>query len=93
MCQNPMQTMHQNKTMGLGRIARKSITVTKTLSINASERRSAQWRERVLAEYLKDSGNTDGKPMDVRPCAERGRKSVKFPMRLTVAHPPVESLI
>lgn len=92
MCQNPMQTIHQNKMMGLGRITKKRSTVTKMLSASASDLRSEQW-EREAVENLNERGKTVGKPIEVRPCAERGRKSVKFPTRLALAQPPFESLI
>ena len=92
MCQNPIQTIHQNKMMGLGRITKKRSTVTKMLSASASDRRSEQW-EREAVENLNERGKTVGKPIEVRPCAERGRKSVKFPIRLALAQPPFESLI
>jgi hypothetical protein len=93
MCQNPIQTIHQNKMMGLGRITRKRSTVTKMLSASASDRRSEQWEREAAVENLNERGKTVGKPMEVRPCAESGRKSVKFPIRLVVAQPPFESLI
>jgi hypothetical protein len=76
--------------MGLGRITKKRITVTKVLSASASDRRSEQWWEKGAVENLKERGKAVGKLMEERPWAERGRKSVKFPTRLTVAQPPFE---
>jgi hypothetical protein len=78
--------------MGLGRITKKRSTVTKMLSASASDLKSEQW-EREAVENLNERGKTVGKPIEVRPCAERGRKSVKFPIRLALAQPPFESLI
>jgi hypothetical protein len=72
-CQNPMQTRHQNATIGLGRRTRKMSAVTRILKASAALRRSWQCRREVLDRNWNDNGKTDGKPMDVKPCALKGK--------------------
>jgi len=53
--------------MGLGRITKKIITVTKVLSASASDRRSEQCWEKGAVENLKERGKTVGKPTEESP--------------------------
>ena len=72
-CQKPMHTRHQYATIALGRRTRKMRAVMKTLNMRASLRRSEQRRREVVGRNRNESGNTDGKPMDDKPFAEKGR--------------------
>lgn len=93
MCQNPMQNIDQNATIGFGRSTRKIKAVTTTFRARASSRRSSQWWRVVLGKNWNETGNEEGKPIDDRPWELNGRKSTKLPVSRREAHPPLESLM
>lgn len=90
MCQNPMQTIHQNRMSGLGRRMRNRRHVMRMLKARAGERRSSQCVREDLGRIRKLSGNWDGKDMEERPCAEVPMKEVNSPISSTAAQPPFE---
>lgn len=72
-CQKPMQTRHQNVMIGAGLRTKKMRAVIRILNASASHRKSEhEWRG-VVGRNWKESGNTDGKPIEVRPCAVNGK--------------------
>lgn len=63
-----------------------------TLKAKAGFRRSSQWESEVSGKKRKPSGKMVGKPMDVKPLAVKGRKSVKLLTSCKEAQPPTELL-
>ena len=72
-CQKPIHTRHQKVTIGFGRKTRKIRAVIRMLNASAGLRRSSQCVRDVVGRNWKGSGKMVGKPMEVSPCAVRGR--------------------
>jgi len=63
------------------------------LKANAELRRSSQCFKDVESLNRSESGKTLGKPRDLRPLADLGKKLVKLPTSSNDAQPPFVSLI
>jgi hypothetical protein len=63
------------------------------LNASAYRRRSLQCVRDVVGSNRNERGKTVEKPIDVRPLAVLGKKSVKLPVSCTVAQPPLGSEI
>ena len=69
------------------------IAVTRMLNGRASQRRSTQLFKLLSEVIRKETGNMDGKGVDVIPLAVEFIKLVKDPMTETDPQPPLASLI
>ena len=88
-----MQTKDQYSITGLGRKTMKSNAVTMTLSASASLRLSVQEAISEVRDKRNDRGNSEGKPIDLKPWPLEGKKSTNVPTSVALTHPPRESLI